>query len=247
MPLEADGPAPYGPTAPFLQVIERYRDRGLQTPFTTEVLVRAGVSESLARRVFQTLKLLDLIDADGNPAPVLQEYARAPQEEAKKLLAQVVKEAYAPVFAFVDPVKDPQDRIRDAFRSYEPRGQQERMVTLFLGLCEHVGLGPEVPKRSPGPKPARSNGQKPRASAPSGQSSGRNKRGEADHQAKNMPDTLPAAVQGLLRELASIGPTWTRERRDQFMKVWEAVVDFSFPAGDLGDDNGSRANHGGDP
>jgi len=62
-----------------------------------------------------------------------------------------------------------------------------------------------------------------------------------------MPDTLPAAVQGLLRELASIGPTWTRERRDQFMKVWEAVVDFSFPARDLGDDNGSRANHGGDP
>lgn len=30
--------------------------------------------------------------------------------------------------------------LRDAFRGYEPSGEQGRMVMLFLGLCEAAGI-----------------------------------------------------------------------------------------------------------
>lgn len=225
MPIKPEGKAPYGPVTTVLQVLERYRERGLQTPFTTEVLARAGVSESLTRRTLQTLKLLELVDDDGNPASALEDYSRASTEDARTRLAQVVREVYAPVFAFADPAVDPLDRIRDAFRGFEPRGQQERMVALFIGLCEHVGLAPETSKGPTAPRPARPRSQKPAAAAPSGRS-GKGSKPDAARQA----GTLPDAVEGMVRELASIGPTWTRARRDEFMTVWNAVIAFSYPA-----------------
>lgn len=230
MPLQHDGPAPYGPPGPVLQVIERFRDRGLQTPFTTEVLARAGVTESLVGRTLQTLKLLDLVGDDGNPSLALRDYAKAPEDEAKTRFAEMMRGTYAPIFSFVDPATDPPSRIRDAFRSYEPRGQHDRMVTLFLGLCEYAGIVSEVPKRTPGPKPARAGASKPRAATPP--------RARADVKPRpadrrdgeaHVPDQLPDAIKGVVRELAVIGPTWTKARRDAFMKVWEAVVDFSYP------------------
>lgn len=132
-------------------MVERFRDRGLQTPFTTEVLAKAGVTESLLNRTLQTLKLLDLVEDDGNPTQALRDYAKAPEDEARTRFAEMVRGTYAPIFSFVDPATDLPNRIRDAFRSYEPRGQQDRMVILFLALCEYTGIISKVPKRAPDP------------------------------------------------------------------------------------------------
>jgi len=209
-------------------VVERFRDRGLQTPFTTEVLAKAGVTESLVNRTLQTLKLLDLVEDDGNPSQALRDYAKAPEEEAKARFAEMVRGTYAPIFSFVDPATDTPGRIRDAFRSYEPRGQQDRMVILFLGLCEYAGIISIVPKRTPGPKPVRAGSSKPRSTTPPRARAG-SKHGSGGRDDSQVPDQLPDAIQGVVRELAVIGPTWTKERRGAFMKVWEAVVDFSYP------------------
>ena len=186
------------------------------------------MSESLLNRTLQTLKLLDLVEDDGSPSQALRDYAKAPEEEAKARFAEMVRGTYAPIFSFVDPATDPPNRIRDAFRSYEPRGQQDRMVILFLGLCEYAGIISEVPKRTPGPKTARSGSSKPRTPTPPRSRSGL-KPPPADRNEAQVPDQLPDAVKGIVRELAAIGPTWTEDRRDAFMKVWEAVVDFSYP------------------
>ena len=38
MPVTADRPAPYAPASALLEVLDRFRNRGLQGPITTEVL-----------------------------------------------------------------------------------------------------------------------------------------------------------------------------------------------------------------
>lgn len=233
MALGPDGPAPYGPPGPLLEVVQRYRERGLQTPFTDEVLVKAGVNDSVVRRVSQALRQLDFTDAAMNPTDVLQRYSVAPTDEAKALLEKAVRDAYEPVFRFVNPAEDPPDRIRDAFRSYEPRGQQDRMVTLFLGLCRYVGIVPEPEK---GLRPTEVGRVRQRTTKPSPKAAAKAKPEEPSavnwatslNVATRQPD-LPPAVDGLVRELAKIGPTWTRKRRNDFMRIWEMTVDFSFP------------------
>jgi hypothetical protein len=235
MALQADGSAPYGPVMAVLQVVERYRDRGLPVPFTSEVLTRAGVKESVIARTLSTMQQLDLIDSEGNPTTSLQGYARCPGEEAQTRWREIVREAYAPIFSFVDPESDSRERIRDAFRSYEPRSQQDRMVMLFVGLWKHAGMN--VKEEAP-----KSRQSTPRASGrptsrgrvvdlyPARRTNVRQTGQAVGHVTSGVTQLqLPEPVEGMLRELVSIGPSWTEARRALFMKAWEAVIDFSYP------------------
>ena len=143
MPVTKDRPAPYAPAKTILDILERYRQRGLPPPIDSETLSRAGVPETLLPRVIQSLRALDLITEDGQPTPTFEGIRLAPEAEYKKRLEDWLRGTYADIFSFVDPAKDGDVRIRDAFRSYQPIGQQDRMVTLFVGLCTAAGLIPE--------------------------------------------------------------------------------------------------------
>src|ERR1700722_15479784 len=134
MPVTPDKPGPYSPAATVIDVMNRSRDRGLPLPINAENLVRIGVPDSLVTRVLSTLVALDLIDDSGAPTPTLENLQRAPEAEYKKRQEDWLKSAYADIFAIVDPTKDDETRVRDAFRSYNPVGQQSRMVSLFMGL-----------------------------------------------------------------------------------------------------------------
>lgn len=147
MSIEPDGQAPYAPTGQVVAVIERYRDRGLQTPFTIELLTRIGVTEALAPRTLRTFKSLGLIDDEGQPSPEFEQLRKASGEDYKPRFAAIVRAAYEAVFNLVDPTNDPPERVRDAFRHFEPHGQQARMVSLFLGLCEYTGIIEKASKR----------------------------------------------------------------------------------------------------
>ena len=148
MAVTADKPAPYAPVKTILEIVDRYRNRGLVFPVTAEVLTRAGVPESLTSRTMQALVTLDLFKDNGNPTDTIEGIRLAPEFEYKKRLEDWLKSSYADVFKFVDPKSDDESRIRDAFRSYQPQGQQERMVALFQGGCgAAAGLGPEKKTR----------------------------------------------------------------------------------------------------
>lgn len=146
MPVTKDAPAPYAPTAVVLSLIERYRQKGLPTPITQETLARAGVGDSLTSRTLYALKVLDLIDAEGRPTPVLEGLRLAKETEYAARMAEWLRCAYADALEYVDPATSGPADVRDAFRSYTPIGQQDRMVNLFLGLFQAAGVMPEGKK-----------------------------------------------------------------------------------------------------
>lgn len=218
MAVTADKPAPYAPPSAIIQIIERYRDRGLPSPVNAEVLARSGISESLIPRTIQALMTFDLIGDDGKPTDTFESIRKAPNQGYQQSLEDWLTHTYADIFAFTNASTDDEDAIRDAFRNYRPFGQQSRMVTLFTGLCVAAGMRDEgQPKASKRPRKVsprlgkRKPVEKPRMNPAGGG-----------------PD-VPAALSGLLASMPNEGQGWTQEDRDKFVNTFKAVLDFCFP------------------
>lgn len=236
MTLTAGQTGPYAPPAGVIEFMRRYRDRGLPVPITTEVLERAGIPETLSQRTLHSLRLLNLVDSEGNPTPEFEEASRAPDAEYKQRLGELLTDVYGEIITLADPATDSYDRVRDAFRGLNPRGQQERMVTLFLGLLDYAGLDTSAASASRKREPAKAgNGaarpttvRKTAAKKVAAGDKSRNADSEHNH---NMDD-LPAGLVGLLRQIPRGGAGWPSSRRDEFMKAFGAVLDFSVPVRD---------------
>jgi len=228
MPIRSGGTAPYGPPAAVLAVIRGFRDRGLATPFTPEVLLRAGVTESVIPRTLKSLEGLDLIDKDGMPTSQMEGLRRATTEDFPARLEEVVRSVYAEVFQFTDPAKDDATRVADAFRAYEPVGQRGRMVTLFMGLCEAAGIVEKKPGAATvsGSVQARTQVRPARASGNGGRPPSVGPRARIRN-AENA--LLPATLTALLGELPGEGQGWPKARRDAFLATFASFLDFYYP------------------
>jgi hypothetical protein len=227
MPVTADRPGPYAPPTAIIEVVERNRTKGIPNPITSEVLERAGVSPSLIPRTLQALQTLDLINDNGSHTDVLEGLRRAPEGEYKQRLVQWLDAAYADARQFVDPATD--GDVRDAFRHYNPFGQQPRMVTLFLGLYEYAGV---IEKKAAAARtPATSPRKQPLARSTVIRTPVKPK----DQIERNDPivhrvGNLPSALSGLLADLPTLADGWTRAERDRFVATFNAVLDFCYPA-----------------
>jgi Family of unknown function (DUF5343) len=233
MPVTKDQPAPYAPPSAIMGLIERHRNKGLPSPVDADVLARAGISDSLIPRTLQALNSLDLLTEDGKPSDVLEGLRLAAESEYTGRLVVWLKSAYADALNFVDPATEDEIRIRDAFRSYKPTGQQSRMVTLFIGLFTSAGVIPE--RLRPITRQTRQS-QAPKARAKTNLAS---KIADTPRQVEpyagniGMPlgisSSLPPAIAGLLASLPKVGTGWTKERRDAFHMTFGSVMDFCFP------------------
>lgn len=215
MPIQPNGIAPYAPPATVLSVIERARDRGLPSPVTKDVLLRAGVPESLMPRTLQALQSLELINEDGTWTQNLETLRRAPEAEFQSRLAEIIRAVYADVFQFVDPAKDNGTAVRDAFRGYTPHGQQDRMVTLFQGLCQKAGI---ITRDGP-PKTTQREKRTVRKTITQKISP------KAKPSAGKIPE-LASPLAGLLATLPQEGSGWTQQDRDRFVKAFETMLDY---------------------
>jgi Family of unknown function (DUF5343) len=139
MAIVHEGSAPYAPASQVLKAISHYREKGA-AQFSKELLMRLGMPAAYANRTLSALKLLDLVDEEGTPTTAFTELQRASESEYKPRLEQILRTAYGEVFQVVDPAKDPEQAIEDAFRFYEPRAQRGKMLTLFLALAEEAGI-----------------------------------------------------------------------------------------------------------
>jgi Family of unknown function (DUF5343) len=142
--IETEERAPYAPTEAVMRALHAVR-RGVPGPYDVAKLQRAGVKPTIAPRTAQTFRMLGLTDDDDQPTPALEALRRAPDDQFKARLAEVVTAAYADILTYVNPAEDDPIKIRDAFRAYKPYAMHDRMARLFVGLCEYVGLIPEAP------------------------------------------------------------------------------------------------------
>ncbi len=141
MPVVANGPAPYPPSGKVIDLVERHRAQGLPTPINVDKVARLTGTPGLAPRVMKALLLLDLVDGEGMPTATFDEMAKAPTDgEFKERFAEMLKAAYADVFQYLDPSTATYEQIEGQFRNYTPRGQLDRMVALFKGLCEYTSI-----------------------------------------------------------------------------------------------------------
>jgi hypothetical protein len=187
----------------------------------SEVLARAGVSRSLVPRTLQSLVTLELIDENQMPTETLQNLRRVAEPEFQNALAAWISTVYADVLSFVDPT-DNETAIRDAFRSYNPAGQHQRMVSLFLGLCRAAGMRQDEQPRSAARPRARGDSAAPRRIPQHTQ-----KRIPAPEATPAPRANMPPALAGLMSSLPNSG-TWTEPERDKFIKTFTAVLDFCF-------------------
>jgi hypothetical protein len=154
--------APYARGEPVLKTLEHIRERGLPDTVTSATLERIGVGESNAYQTMQALKFLGIISGDareGNPTEVCTRLHRATTEDYPNVLAEVIRDAYKPIFDVVDPAQAEDKRIEDAFRYYGPAGQRKRMLTLFMRLAGAAGIIPEEKARERQPTQLRTLGQ----------------------------------------------------------------------------------------
>ena len=145
--------APYAPLANVITVIRRRRERGILFPVTLQTLGTLGIPEGNQARTLAALRFLGLIDAEGNSTDVFGRLSHAKSEDYQDTLAEVIREAYEPVFTIVNPAEDTDIQVSDAFRQYQPENQRGRIVTLFRGLCLEAGIVSRPARRAPTPSP----------------------------------------------------------------------------------------------
>lgn len=230
MAVSVERAGPYTSPKVMADIISRHRARGLPMPINAENLARIGVSESLIPRTLASLETLDLITENGEITDTFEVLRLAPESEFKARMKEWLDAAYADVLQIADPASDNETAIHDAFRTYKPTGQRDRMVSLFLKLYAMAGIGstkddkPKARTRPSGaPKPAAA----PKAAKPP-------QAGGSGTPPSGIPpkNGVPAAILGLLEDLPTDGKGWTAERRDDFLAAFGGVVKFLFPVTD---------------
>jgi hypothetical protein len=221
--------APYAPFGCVIAVIKRFRERGLPETLTMQEITRVGVSEGNASRTLQALKFLKLVDEEGHRTQTFDRLGRVPTSEYTEVFGEIIKEAYRDVFTIIDPAEATDIEINDAFRYYQPQAQRSRMVTLFKGLCQEVGLAAGGPPQTR--KRTRAVIGKPSMAS---NSPALWKPQVASSQTLEITGTLNGnstiigpeypLLQGLLQQLPS-NKKWTQERRDRWLQAFTANVD----------------------
>ncbi|MGA3057879.1 MAG: DUF5343 domain-containing protein [Candidatus Limnocylindrales bacterium] len=209
--------APYAPPSAVLGVIRHYRKMDVPEKVTLTNLRQVGVTETLAPRTLAALRFLGLADEDGVTTDRFRAIRFAKDNEYQQTLVDILNESYHEVFAHVDLATAGDRELGNAFIPYSPGGQRERMITLFLALCQEAGMTLAVPAKSSSPRVVTG----PRTSKPAARSASRRASAPA------MPSQLeqPVVPNALNRNLL-FGVTEDDINAlpdDEFDQVWAAL------------------------
>lgn len=195
--------APYAPLASVRKILEAIRGGG-EGPWTSDACASTGVTGSMVPRTLNSLEALDIVDTRGN----LTESARAllgtSGAEYTAALERIVRGAYSDILARVDPATASAADISRAFEGFEPKAQQDKMISLFRGLAAECDLSSARRRRTPSRETGALTGTR----------------------AHGLPGDL-SPVEAVLRQLPP-SRRWTKERRDAWVTAMTSVVDLLY-------------------
>ena len=147
--------APYAPPTSVVSILRRYRERGLPQQLTVEAVQDMGINKVDAYRTLAALQHLGFLDEENHPQPIFHQLRTFTDDEYRAALAERLRRAYPLIFERFELGSDPEERIRDHFRLYDPPSQTPRQYALFRGLAIEAGL---VEGRLPNPRAPRGSG-----------------------------------------------------------------------------------------
>jgi hypothetical protein len=217
---------PYAPAGPVMGLIRRMREGRLPDNVTVKGLEQLGISVGNADRIHKGLRFLGLLEETGKVTPTFDRLGKVSTDEYPAALQEIIQAAYAPVLRIVNPAEDTDVAIFDAFRLYEPSGQRQKMVGLFMALCREAGLvagGPittraraSAPRTTPR-SAVRPSPPPPGATAPLRETDPQ----ETDVEVKRADYRL---LVSLIQQLPETG-TWSQGKRDKWVQAMTANVD----------------------
>jgi len=228
--------APYAPGTHALSVIDAYRKGTLSGALSEEALKGLAVPESTASRIPPTLEFLGLLTKDGRPTDDLDLIRGESEEQLTGWLADIVKNAYRPVFEELDVSHASVDEIYEAFdRHYSGTSPQRNQVSLFRILCRRAGLLDD----HTAVKPSRPRGELTVLA-----------KAQRNQGAPRGEDTNAERYRALYAHFEELPPDrkWTQTRHDKWLKAitamleWAVEIDEQTPPAFLPSMNGTTSS-----
>jgi hypothetical protein len=225
--IQAAGEAAYGSPASVIRVLRHFRQREVPEVLTNTTLTQLGIKDSLIRMTWRSLVFLGLIAEEGTTTDKFRSLRFATDDQYGQVLADIITDAYSDVIAVAPPESSNRGQLFNAFRPYTPASQHDRMITLFLALCEEAGMVVAQPaKRSAPRKPleghtARTKLPKPKRTDGQGNPEGQKGGGLAPKPSYGHSDPL---VSALVAKLPPGGTVWPKLERDAFIAAFEAIA-----------------------
>ncbi len=185
-------------------------------------------SGTATSQITSALRALKLVDADGRPSEALYELARTKDEQHHKVLEQVLKSYYTPVFR-LDLEHATKAQFREAMREF---GCTESMLikceTFFIHAARHAGVA-----LSPYLISNRKAGARSRSSSRTQRGGARPPRVEEAGEAEIMTAVELDSVGLAMRELAfrvldkypDFDPSWSKETQASWMEGMNKLQD----------------------
>lgn len=206
--------APYAPPATVLHVIHHFQQREVPDILTDTILGQIGVKDSVMLIVKQALMFLNLTREDGTTTDNFRALRYATDEDRPKLFRDLLTAAYSDVFAIRDPETATRPELLNAFRPFSPASQHDRMITLFLALCQEAGYKVAQTPRQP-PQ------QGPRLPRPAATPKRSQREEGAGQEPKTKDQPPPPPPPGLLFGVSETDIANLTE--DEFTEVWAAL------------------------
>lgn len=231
---KAEGKAPvYVSYLTFANLLDWLRELGTVPSQFDRSFWGGKYSGATGSQLMTGLRFLGLLDGD-KPTDRLEELAFASDDERKRMMADLLRDAYGRDLVDGLPKATPK-LVRDAlFARGATDGTFRKAQSFFINAAKAADLPmPTQISKQARNKPTSSRGpSKAKRNETPADKTNESNAGETPPPpppVDQLPAGLHAALAPILSDLPKIGPTWTREQRDSWQSTFVAVRDYAYP------------------